>query len=121
MFLYACAAGETGDQPLKRDLCFRSLQIYESHVPCDSLELVPVLVNLAAATAGDSPTRRDLLERALSIKEQHLGEAHPDLVRCFLIHAFFVLSISLFYQARLLAPLANAVGDCGEMQAFARC
>ncbi len=81
MFLYACAAGEAGDQPLKRDLCHRALHIYECHVPRDSLELVPVLVNLAAATVGDSPARRELLERALFIKEQHVGESHPDLVR----------------------------------------
>lgn len=86
MFLYACAAGEAGDQPLKRDLCSRALHVYECHVPRHSLELVPVLVNLAAATVGDSPTRRQLLERALCIKEQHVGEAHPDLVRACLPH-----------------------------------
>ncbi len=80
MYLYACAAGEAGDLPLKRDLCARALEIYELHVPSDSLDLVPVLVNLAAATVGDSPARRKLLERALYIKEQHVGDAHPDLV-----------------------------------------
>jgi len=81
MYLYACAAGDTGDQPLKRDLCSRALEIYELHVARDSLDLVPVLVNLAAATIGDSPARRELLERALHIKEHHVGQAHPDLVR----------------------------------------
>ena len=81
MYLYACAAGDTGDQPLKRDLCSRALESYELHVPRDSLELVPVLVNLAAATIGDSPARRELLERALHIKEHHVGQLHPDLVR----------------------------------------
>jgi hypothetical protein len=83
MYLYACAAGEAGDLPLKRDLCARALEIYELHVPSDSLDLVPVLVNLAAATVGDSPARRKLLERALCIKEQHVGDAHPDLVSRF--------------------------------------
>ena len=83
MYLYACAAGEAGDIPLKRDLCARALEIFELHLPKNSLELVPVLVNLAAATVGDSPARRKLLERALDIKEQHVGETHPDLVRCF--------------------------------------
>ena len=82
MYLYAIAAGEAGDQPLKRDLCARALEIYESHVSRDSLELVPVLVNLAAATVGDSAARRELLERALTIKEKHVGGDHPDLVRC---------------------------------------
>jgi hypothetical protein len=82
MYLYAIAAGEAGDQPLKRDLCARALEIYELHVSRDSLELVPVLVNLAAATVGDSAARRELLERALTIKEKHVGGDHPDLVRC---------------------------------------
>jgi len=81
MYLYACAAGDVGDQPLKRDLCSRALDIYELHLAHDCLDLVPVLVNLAAATIGDSAARRELLERALRIKEKHVGEAHPDLVR----------------------------------------
>ncbi len=89
MYLYACAVGEAGDLPLKRELCARALQIYELHVSSQSLELVPVLVNLAAATVGDSPARRILLERALSIKEHHVGDAHPDLVRCFAKWSFF--------------------------------
>ena len=94
MYLYACAAGEAGDLPLKRELCARALQIYELHVSSQSLELVPVLVNLAAATVGDSPARRILLERALSIKEHHVGDAHPDLVRCFAKMSFsMVLSL----------------------------
>ncbi len=94
MYLYACAAGEAGDMPLKRDLCARALEIFELHVPKNSLELVPVLVNLAAATVGDSPARRKLLERALHIKEQHVGETHPDLVRCFMIQSYLRVPVA---------------------------
>ena len=92
MYLYAIAAGEAGDQPLKRDLCARALEIYELHVSCDSLELVPVLVNLAAATVGDSAARRQLLERALIIKEKHVGGDHPDLVSSPSIKSYTYLS-----------------------------
>lgn len=96
MYLYACAAGEAGDMPLKRDLCAQALEIYEMHVPSDSLDLVPVLVNLAAATVGDSPARRQLLERALCIKEQHVGDAHPDLVSRFTKLLGLCLPVDMF-------------------------